>query len=201
MEEEKWELALPHKYAGELHALIASAAMLTDHNVATGLHSNTIKVLMDQRERELDNWEELVQKAVEAEAKARLQPAFILCEMDRGCPRGNRPTQVTMSKIQATATCDPRDEPIASVEGTQISEPKLFYSNTSRSQSPKSTTSHSRTDKPDKKSRRQQKKQHRLEQGRNLARKNLSHIICFNCDKRGHYADKCTEPKANSSEK
>ena len=32
--EEKWESPLPHKYAGWPHA------MLTDHDVATGLHSN-----------------------------------------------------------------------------------------------------------------------------------------------------------------
>ena len=90
---------------------------------------------MDQREKKLDSWEELIQTAVNAKAKAKLQPAFIICEMDQGCPRGNRPIQVTMGRNQATAAWDPRNEPITSVEDIPEQpnlEPVLFASNISR---------------------------------------------------------------------
>ena len=30
------------------------------------------------------------------------------------------------------------------------------------------------------------------------ALKDLSHITCFNCDKKGHYATKCPEPRKTS---
>lgn len=60
-----------------------------------------------------------------------------------------------------------------------------------------------------KKSRRERKEQHRLQRARNSgtpttgvntvlnggAHKDLSHITCFNCDKKGHYADKCPDPR------
>lgn len=39
----KWELLLPYKYAGKLHALIAYAVILTNHDVITSLHSNNQK--------------------------------------------------------------------------------------------------------------------------------------------------------------
>ena len=31
------------------------------------------------------------------------------------------------------------------------------------------------------------------------AHKNLGHIICFNCNKKGHYIRKCPEPRKNSN--
>lgn len=72
--------------------------------------------------------------------------------MDEGCLEGNCPTQVIMSKIQATATCDSWDKLITSIEGTQILEPKLFHSNTLHSQSLQSLNSYFQIKKPVKKS-------------------------------------------------
>lgn len=48
-----------------------------------------IKAQMGQRGRELDSWDELVEKAIDAEAKASLQPTSIIREMDQRCPGGN----------------------------------------------------------------------------------------------------------------
>ena len=58
----------------------------------------SIKAQMEQRGRELDSWEELVEKAIDAEAKASLQPQSILREMDQRCPHGNRPAHATVAK-------------------------------------------------------------------------------------------------------
>lgn len=46
---------------------------------------------MEQRGRELNRWDELVEKAIDVEAKAVFQSLFMLCEMDQDCWRGNRP--------------------------------------------------------------------------------------------------------------
>ncbi len=75
---------------------------------------------MDQRGRELDSWDELVEKGIDAEAKASLQPQSILREMDQRCPRDNRPALTAVAKSQAS-TRDPRDEPI---EKPQVQAPK-----------------------------------------------------------------------------
>lgn len=66
---------------------------------------------MEQHGRELDSWDELVEKAIDVEAKASLQPPSMLRELDHRCPRRNRPTHTTVAKSQALATKDPRDEP------------------------------------------------------------------------------------------
>lgn len=56
---------------------------------------------MDQAGRELDSWEEMIEKAVDAEAKTGLQPASYIREMDHRCQRGNRPVHFTAAKLQA----------------------------------------------------------------------------------------------------
>lgn len=55
----------------------------------------SIKAQMEQRGCELDSWEELVEKAVDAEATASLQPASFIREMDQRCQQGNRPAHTT----------------------------------------------------------------------------------------------------------
>ena len=53
---------------------------------------------MEQRGREKDSWDELVEKAIDAKAKASLQPPSILREMDQRCPQDNRPAHITVAK-------------------------------------------------------------------------------------------------------
>ena len=48
---------------------------------------------MDTRGRDLNSWEEAVEKAVNAEAKAMLQSSANTRNMDSRCPRGNRPAR------------------------------------------------------------------------------------------------------------
>ena len=73
----------------------------------------SIRAQLDARGRELDSWEEAIEKAIDAEAKASLQPPSILREMDQRCPRGNRLAYTTVAKFQAS-TRDPRNESSAS---------------------------------------------------------------------------------------
>ena len=160
----------------------------------------SIKAQMEQRGRELDSWEELVEKAIDAEAKASLQPQSILREMDQRCPHGNRPAHATVAKPQ-TSTRDPRDEPS---EKPKTSGPK--QPNSSRPEN---------SEIADKKARREKKRQRRLDQARdrkgsestpatgantsNGTSRDVSQITCFNCNKKGHYASTCRESKKDAS--
>ena len=53
----------------------------------------SIRAQLDARGRDLDSWEEAVEKAVNAEAKALLQSSASTRDMDSRCPRGNRPAR------------------------------------------------------------------------------------------------------------
>ena len=53
----------------------------------------SIRAQLDARGRDLDSWEEAVEKAVNAEAKAMLQSSASTRDMDSRCPRGNRPAK------------------------------------------------------------------------------------------------------------
>lgn len=57
---------------------------------------------MEQRGREPNSWDELVEKAIDAEAKASLQPSSILREMNQRCPRGYRLVHTTVAKAKAS---------------------------------------------------------------------------------------------------
>ena len=45
----------------------------------------SVRVKMEQRGQELNSFKELVEKAVDAEAKAALQPRFYACKIDQYC--------------------------------------------------------------------------------------------------------------------
>lgn len=63
----------------------------------------SIKAQMEQQGRELDSWEEMVEKAVDTEAKAGLQPASYIHEMDHHCPRGGHPVHTTTARARPKA--------------------------------------------------------------------------------------------------
>ncbi len=52
----------------------------------------SIRAQLDHRGRDLDAWEEVVEKAGDVEAKANLQPPFYVKEIDFRCPKDHRPS-------------------------------------------------------------------------------------------------------------
>ena len=60
----------------------------------------SIKAEMDQDASHLDDYEELVAKAVRAEAKAGLRPSSYVRETNQQVPRGNQPAYTTAHKVQ-----------------------------------------------------------------------------------------------------
>ena len=53
----------------------------------------SIRAQLDARGRDLDSWDEVVEKIVDAEAKASLQLYSRTREMDSKCPQGERPVK------------------------------------------------------------------------------------------------------------
>ena len=68
---------------------------------------------------ELESFNQMVKKAVNAEAKSTLRPHSSTKEIDQNCPRGNRPANSTVAKSQGSAMKDPRTEE-PKVWGTEV---------------------------------------------------------------------------------
>lgn len=119
---------------------------------------------MEQRGRELDRWEELVEKAIDADAEAGLQPPSILPEMDHRCPRGNRPAHTTVAKAQASSTRDPRNEFSERAQVTALWDPREepFEKTPDPKPSHHASRSENFGETSDKKARKEKKKQRRL---------------------------------------
>ena len=157
---------------------------------------SSVKVKIEQRKRKHDSWDTLIEKAIDS-----IQPPSILRYMGQRCPRGNCFTHIVVAKFQALSTWDSWDKPS---KKARYKPPHFSHLHFLRSKNGKTS---------DKKARKEKKRQRRLEyeQAQNdsgstpttnvnapnvttTARQDLSHITCFNCDKKGHYATKCSKP-------
>ena len=88
----------------------------------------SIKAEIDQDASYLDNYEELVAKAVRVEAKTGLWPSSYVQETDQQVPQKNRPAHTTAHKVQTQGAMknDREDKSKAKVfvsTPTQDSEP------------------------------------------------------------------------------
>ena len=158
----------------------------------------SIKAEMDQDATHLDNYEELVAKAVRAETKAGLRPCSYMRETDIQVLRGSRPAHTTAHKVQ-TQGAMPRGEDSKASKApasTPESEPsdkarkekkKKQYKDRRDSREPRdSTTPATRVNAAevgDKKKKKKKKK------------RDASKVTCYNCNKLGHYADQYPEPR------
>ena len=104
---------------------------------------------MQQHNRELDSFEDTIQKAVDTKAKA----AFRLCsttrETDKHCPQGTRLANSTAAKSQGSPMKDPR-----------VEKPKSRTQEATFSYHPESTKTF------DRKTQKERKKQHHLKHER-----------------------------------
>ena len=163
-----------------------------------GLKSS-IKVEMEQQDRESIDFEEMVQRAVNAEAKAGLRSSTMVRELDAHCPRGHRPSYNTSSKVQT--------------QGTTANEPRTKES---RSKEAKSTDGKApvppRSNEPTKPNRKKKKREwlkkkkdstlvtedNAIEaQKKKRTPGDISQVTCYNCQKKGHFANKCPESPKN----
>ena len=158
-----------------------------------------IKVEMEQQDQESMDFEEMVQRAVNAEAKAGLRSSTMVRESDARCPRGHRPSHNTSSKVQTQGSSH-KDSPRS--EERKPKDPKPAPSHDDAAEPAK------KEDRKDKKKKLQNRRREQNEQtpatGDNTKapkkkkkRRDSSEVTCFNCNKKGHYANNCTKPPKN----
>ena len=155
-----------------------------------------IKVKMEQQDRESVNFEEMVQRAVNAEAKAGLRSTTMVRDSDIHCLQGHRSSNNITLKVQTQGTAakdsscpkelktkdpksvPPRDNPAEPAK--KEDKQKRFKRWRERTRESKETpaTGDNTVDTAKKKKKR-----------------DTSKVTCFNCDKKGHYASNCTKPK------
>ena len=143
------------------------------------------------------NLKEMMQKAVNAEAKADLKSSTMIWDSDVHCSRGHRPSHNTSLKMQT--------------EGSKNSSRSKKF----KPKDPKPAPSCNDTAEPAKKENKKEKKKRlqkrRREQNKqtpvtsdntkapknNKKRRDPSKITSFNCNKKSHYASNCTKPLKN----
>ena len=175
-----------------------------------GLRPSILAELQNE-DHELENFLQIVKKAVAAEAKANLRSRTTTKDMDQHCPWGSRLANPIAAKNQGQSIKDSREE-----------EPKAWaLESTFRSSNPESSAKAQR----EKKNRRKWEQQDRqgqegstpasgvnsAEPGKADKKKNddrnrnclggaardLSQVKCYNCNKKSHYANNCTKPPKN----
>ena len=163
---------------------------------------------MKQCGRELDRFEELVEKAFDAEAKAALWPCSYAREIDQYCLRGSR-LSAAKASTQGQLMKDPRvEEPKSRPQKLKALSPQRFDS----------AETFDKARKKKKKNKCRNKRDCRARKGsipatgvnttnaddskkkRNgFNRRNPSEFVCYNCNKKGHYLNKCPKlPKSKN---
>ncbi len=150
----------------------------------------SIRAQLDHRGRDLDSWEEVVEKASDVEAKANLQPPFYVRDIDIRCPKGHRPSA---KKNKENTYREPQN--------------KAFKDkNKAKSYSFSISTNQPQTQafKKDKRGRRGDHGGHPATgvnatelAKKDKAPKDLSHIECYTCHQKGYYATKCPDKPKN----
>ena len=158
----------------------------------------SIRAQLDVRDRELDSWDEVVDKTVDAEAKTSLQALSGTREIDSQCPCGQQPTKkedkdskdFKKNKFSQNLPAN------ASSSGTQSSpaQPKKeqnshfrrggFWQQSQGQNTP--ATSVNATDV-------------RKDKDKDKDKKDLSNIECYTCKQKDHYANKCLEKKPKNN--
>ena len=165
----------------------------------------SIKVEMEQQDRKSMDFEEMVQRTVNAEDKAGLRSSTMVRESDARCLRGHRPSHNTSSKVQTQETTakEPRIKE-SKPKKAKLTDGKNPAPPRSESAEPKKT---SRTDKRreylEKKKKKRDRKNNTLAIGDNAnavevgEKKKRGNDRCYNCQKKGHFLRNCPQPPKN----
>ena len=132
----------------------------------------------------------MVQKAVNAEAKAGLKSSIMVRDADSRCPRGHRPSQNTSTKVQTQGSTAKESKP-------EESRPKELKLANEKTPAPPRTNEPRKTSRQDKKKEYLKKKRDRKNSipaiGDNAIKgekkqSNRGNRKCYNCQKKGHFA-------------
>ena len=154
----------------------------------------SIKIEMEQQDRASTSFEEIVQKAVNAEAKVGLRSSIIVWNSDARCFRGHRPSHNTSSKVQTKGT---------TAKEPRVKEPRPKEAKPANGKAPAPP----RSDEPIKPTRQEKKKEYwkkkqdlknsSLTNGNNPIKGKKGDRKYYNCQKNGHIARNCPEPPKN----
>ncbi len=150
-----------------------------------GLHPS-IWAQLDHRGRDLDGWEEVVEKAGDAEAKTNLQSPFYVRDIDARCPKGHRPLE---KKNKEDIYREPQNEASKDKDKAK-SHNSSASANQPQTQAPKKDKRGHQGGHP-------ATRVNAIEVAKkDKAPKDLSHIKYYTCHQKGHYATKCSyKPK------
>ena len=145
---------------------------------------------MDTRGRDLNSWEEAVEKAVNAEAKAMLQSSASTRDMDSRCPRGNRPAR------KEEKDSGGKNKSTDSASADTSSGKQTFSTQQASSVHPKKN--HRGGPRRERGRGQDSRGQDSPATGVNAIPKkeeDLSQVECFHCRKKGHFANRCPQKK------
>ena len=158
----------------------------------------SIKVKMEQQDRASTSFEEMVQRAVNVEAKAGLRSSTMVRDSDAHYFKGHCPSYNISSKVQSQGSNNK--------DFSRSKEPKFKNSKPAPSRNDAAIESAKKEDRKDKKKRfRRQRREHTEEQKEQTlatginkaASKKKLKVRCFNCDKKDYYANNCIKPPKN----
>ena len=165
----------------------------------------SVQVEMEQRGWALDSFEEIVEKTVDAKAKAALRPRSYARDTNQYCFRGSRP-----SAAKTSAEGQPMKDPRVEEPKLKSQEQKSLASQRSDSAE---TSEQARKEKKKKEKRERRNRERRPQDttpatgvnttntsgghssggggGGGRSQKDPAQAICYNCNKKGHFARKC----------
>ena len=159
----------------------------------------SIKVEMEQQDRASTSFEEMMQRAVNAEAKAGLRSSIMVWDTDSRCSRGHRLSQNTSIKMQTQDSTAKESKP-------EESRPKDLKPADGKTLAPPRTNKSEKTFYQDKKKEYFKKKwdqKNSTPATRDNAiegekkRNNRGNKKYYNCQKKGHFARNSSEPSKN----
>ena len=156
-----------------------------------------IKIEMVQQDWKFMDFENMVQKTVNVEAKAGLRSSTIVRESDIRCFQGYYSFYNTFSKVQTNGTT-------ARKSHTKESRPKEAKLTDGKAPVPPRSNEPAKPNRK-KKKRKWLKKKNSIPATGDIAIKgkkkqtsnNTSQVTCYNCQKKGHFANKYLKPPKN----
>ena len=147
----------------------------------------SIRAQLDVQSRDLDSWEEVIEKAVNAEAKALLQSPASTRDIDSRCPQGNKSTKKEEKdsknkSTDSTPTDTSSRKQLSPTQQTSSPHPKIggSWHGRGRGQDSPATGVNANPKKEE---------------------LDLSQVDCFHCRKKGHDANRCLQKKKKQESK